>query len=181
MLLCFTAALLSLCCSVLPCVQCVAVMLNVAVCYRRVTHCVLQCVAVCYRVLQCVTACCSMLHRCITLHVSQLLRNPHCTPPPCCSGVAAVWLCVCCSIRNIYGAVPPLCCSVLQRVAVCRSWLAVYVLQFPQHPRRNAPASLCQLVALLPGRNLQKSAHSQMYSNVHKITAHLTFWKNMYI
>jgi len=69
---------------------------------------VVQCVAVCCRVLQCVVTqvsdvvlrcvavCCSMLH-CVVAHVSLL----------------ATW---CCCVLQCFAA----CCSVLQCVAVCR-------------------------------------------------------------
>ena len=77
----------------------------------------LQCVAVCYSVMQYVTVCCSML-QCDAVFL-QLVRGDA-APAPFCTYFACVPMCV------------AVCCRVLQCVAECYSVVAVFcsVLQF---------------------------------------------------
>jgi len=107
------------CCSVLQCVQCVAVWCSVVQC-SAVCCSVLQCVAVCCSVMQCVAVCCSVLQCVAGILVSVCVffysRDFSCIyrggPQLSCAVCVAVCVlqCVCCSVCVAVCELQCVCC-----------------------------------------------------------------------
>ena len=135
-----------LCCSVL---QCVAVRCSVLQTYIHTWHLVLQSVAVCSSVLQCV----------------QCVADVHTHSASCVAVCCSVLQCVavCCSVLHCVADIHThsvscvaVCCSVLQCVAVCCSVLQTYI--HTRHP------------VLRVLQVLQTYKHSYIYTLQHTAT-----------